>query len=85
MTMVSFLSQIITTASSLVNTTTTNCTKTQMVAAITQPIPLATIPCTHPTDVKVHMDQDLDYALLQSGSQQQLNIPTNTQEQAQAT
>ena len=41
-----------------------------MVATITQPIRLVTIPCPHPTDVEVHMDQDLDYALLQSGSQQ---------------
>ena len=71
MAMVPFLSRIITTtAAFLVNTRTTNCTKTQMVPTITQPIPSATIACTHPTDVEVHMDQDLDYALLQSGSQQ---------------
>ena len=41
-----------------------------MVATITQPIQLVTIACPHPMDVEVHMDQDLDYALLQSGSQQ---------------
>ena len=41
-----------------------------MVATTTQPVPSATIACTHPTNEEVHMDQDLDYALLQSGSQQ---------------
>ena len=71
MAMVSFLSQIITTtAVSLVNTRIINCTKTQTVATITQPIPSVTVACTHSTDVEVHMDQDLDYVLLQSGSQQ---------------
>ena len=96
--MVSFLSQIITTtAVSLVNTRIINCTKTQTVATVTQPIPSATIACTHPTDVEVHMDQDLDYALLQSGSQQLTehsnqytgtstnNIATTTQATATAT
>ena len=71
MAVVSFLSQIIsTTAATLINTRTINCTKTQMVATTTQPVPSATIACTHPTNEEVHMDQDLDYALLQSGSQQ---------------
>ena len=71
MAVVSFLSQIIsTTAATLVNTRTINCTKTQTVATTTQPVPSATIACTHPTNEEVHMDQDLDYALLQSSSQQ---------------
>ena len=77
MAMVSFFSRIITaTAASLVNTRTINCTKTRMVATISQPIPSATIACTHPTDEEVHIGQDLDYALLQSGSQQ-LNEHSN--------